>query len=184
MPSTKSKARLPPPFLSTMPHAPFSAIVLPPSLSAIVLLLSLAAFAFLLIFFQRENGERQRRNFGSANGNRTRISALKGPRANRCTIAPRVFRFSEFNVLVSFYQCFAEVRRTSRPWRNVNPWHVVPARYKHRARKHRTNYSLKHLRHSRYSRGASADAEFQRFGAIIRHWPAADQFYCSAKLGN
>ena len=26
--------------------------------------------------------------FGSANGNRTRISALKGPRANRCTIAP------------------------------------------------------------------------------------------------
>src|ERR1700734_1713712 len=25
---------------------------------------------------------------GSANGNRTRISALKGPRANRCTIAP------------------------------------------------------------------------------------------------
>src|ERR1700728_1685443 len=91
MPSTKSKARLPPPFLSTMPHAPFSAIVLPPSLSAIVLLLSLAAFAFLLIFFQRENGERQRRNFGSANGNRTRISALKGPRANRCTIAPGGF---------------------------------------------------------------------------------------------
>ena len=27
--------------------------------------------------------------FGSANGNRTRISALKGPRANRCTIAPQ-----------------------------------------------------------------------------------------------
>jgi hypothetical protein len=27
-------------------------------------------------------------NVGSANGNRTRISALKGPRANRCTIAP------------------------------------------------------------------------------------------------
>jgi hypothetical protein len=26
---------------------------------------------------------------GSANGNRTRISALKGPRANRCTIAPQ-----------------------------------------------------------------------------------------------
>jgi hypothetical protein len=25
---------------------------------------------------------------GSASGNRTRISALKGPRANRCTIAP------------------------------------------------------------------------------------------------
>jgi hypothetical protein len=28
------------------------------------------------------------RGVGSANGNRTRISALKGPRANRCTIAP------------------------------------------------------------------------------------------------
>ena len=27
-------------------------------------------------------------NFGSANGNRTRILALKGLRANRCTIAP------------------------------------------------------------------------------------------------
>ena len=33
-------------------------------------------------------GDQQGRN-GSANGNRTRISALKGPRANRCTIAPR-----------------------------------------------------------------------------------------------
>jgi DMSO/TMAO reductase YedYZ molybdopterin-dependent catalytic subunit len=31
----------------------------------------------------------ERRRFGSANGNRTRISALKGPRANRCTIAPQ-----------------------------------------------------------------------------------------------
>ncbi len=28
--------------------------------------------------------------FGSASGNRTRILALKGPRANRCTIAPQV----------------------------------------------------------------------------------------------
>lgn len=26
--------------------------------------------------------------FGSANGTRTRISALRGPRANLCTIAP------------------------------------------------------------------------------------------------
>src|SRR5579862_8400768 len=31
---------------------------------------------------------REWRGIGSANGNRTRISALKGPRANRCTIAP------------------------------------------------------------------------------------------------
>ena len=31
---------------------------------------------------------------GSANGNRTRISALKGPRANRCTIAPAGFSTS------------------------------------------------------------------------------------------
>jgi hypothetical protein len=29
---------------------------------------------------------------GSANGNRTRISALKGPRANRCTIAPQLWK--------------------------------------------------------------------------------------------
>src|SRR5580698_147168 len=33
-------------------------------------------------------GEDFFRRVGSANGNRTRISALKGPRANRCTIAP------------------------------------------------------------------------------------------------
>ena len=34
---------------------------------------------------------KKREGFGSANGNRTRISALKGPRANRCTIAPLRF---------------------------------------------------------------------------------------------
>jgi hypothetical protein len=37
-------------------------------------------FGLLLIAIQELDG--------SANGNRTRISALKGPRANRCTIAP------------------------------------------------------------------------------------------------
>src|SRR5271169_4448691 len=31
---------------------------------------------------------REQNKFGSANGNRTRILALKGLRANRCTIAP------------------------------------------------------------------------------------------------
>ena len=31
------------------------------------------------------------RSVGSANGNRTRILALKGLRANRCTIAPRLY---------------------------------------------------------------------------------------------
>ena len=35
--------------------------------------------------------------FGSANGNRTRISALKGPRANRCTIAPQLRRAESYN---------------------------------------------------------------------------------------
>src|ERR1700686_1918474 len=36
--------------------------------------------------FRQDQGKEK---FGSANGNRTRISALKGPRANRCTIAPK-----------------------------------------------------------------------------------------------
>src|SRR5713226_6967014 len=31
-------------------------------------------------------------DYGSANGNRTRILALKGLRANRCTIAPQLLR--------------------------------------------------------------------------------------------
>src|SRR5271154_6713577 len=35
--------------------------------------------------------------YGSANGNRTRISALKGPRANRCTIAPQVKELQSSN---------------------------------------------------------------------------------------
>src|ERR1700686_206609 len=37
--------------------------------------------------FRQDQGKEK---FGSANGNRTRISALKGPRANRCTIAPQL----------------------------------------------------------------------------------------------
>ena len=41
--------------------------------------------------FGEMSGLRQA-SVGSANGNRTRISALKGPRANRCTIAPRFAR--------------------------------------------------------------------------------------------
>src|SRR5208283_3795663 len=41
-----------------------------------------------------DRGELQRATFGSANGNRTRILALKGLRANRCTIAPHFNKFS------------------------------------------------------------------------------------------
>ena len=41
-----------------------------------------------------DRGELQRATFGSANGNRTRILALKGLRANRCTIAPHRINFS------------------------------------------------------------------------------------------
>jgi hypothetical protein len=42
--------------------------------------------AFLEKAFQITRGTAR---FGSASGNRTRILALKGPRANRCTIAPQ-----------------------------------------------------------------------------------------------
>jgi site-specific DNA recombinase len=41
-----------------------------------------------MVFYELEAGQSRKSKFGSANGNRTRISALKGPRANRCTIAP------------------------------------------------------------------------------------------------
>ena len=41
-----------------------------------------------MAFFVLDEKEVKKRKLGSANGNRTRISALKGPRANRCTIAP------------------------------------------------------------------------------------------------
>src|SRR6202035_2294393 len=68
-----------------------------------------SAFDPTILWFQFKEIKRETANFGSANGNRTRISALKGPRANRCTIAPRVFRFSEFNVLPHFYQSPHEV---------------------------------------------------------------------------
>src|SRR5579885_2639901 len=41
------------------------------------------------VWFRRAAEETRNQNYvGSANGNRTRISALRGPRANRCTIAP------------------------------------------------------------------------------------------------
>src|ERR1700733_13055967 len=43
----------------------------------------------------KQNSARKERRIGSANGNRTRISALKGPRANRCTIAPRGYHKDE-----------------------------------------------------------------------------------------
>ena len=39
---------------------------------------------------------RRTQKLGSANGNRTRISALKGPRANRCTIAPQSWELQPF----------------------------------------------------------------------------------------
>src|SRR6202021_308749 len=87
---------------------------------------------------------------GSANGNRTRISALKGPRANRCTIAPRVFRFSEFNVLPLFYQS---------PHEPSLPRNCV--RYSQKTRP-RYKFSPKHLRHSPDGRKKPIDAESTR----------------------
>src|SRR5262249_5841398 len=39
----------------------------------------------------------KRQKLGTANGNRTRISALKGPRANRCTIAARLKELRSIN---------------------------------------------------------------------------------------
>src|SRR5215813_12373341 len=44
---------------------------------------------------RRASWERQK--LGTANGNRTRISALKGPRANRCTIAARLKKLQSIN---------------------------------------------------------------------------------------
>src|SRR6267154_5946732 len=40
----------------------------------------------------KQESEDLSQHYGSANGNRTRILALKGLRANRCTIAPHLLR--------------------------------------------------------------------------------------------
>src|SRR5215469_2313556 len=73
-------------------------------------------------------------DFGSANGNRTRISALKGPRANRCTIAPRsesagLIEFSTQGLRrgFSFHQ-FNQNLLTARRWqqKKIDPRAIRP----------------------------------------------------------
>jgi hypothetical protein len=45
--------------------------------------------AFVFGFYRLRYETEPKIRFGSANGNRTRITALKGRCANRCTMAPR-----------------------------------------------------------------------------------------------
>src|SRR5712664_1209959 len=58
--------------------------------------------------------KRQAGKSGSANGNRTRILALKGLRANRCTIAPQYCRFSSYQIQRQFEE--RPARRAGYVW--------------------------------------------------------------------
>src|SRR6266478_6397382 len=64
-------------------------------------------------------------DYGSANGNRTRILALKGLRANRCTIAPQLLRlrlylgYEKWRALTSTTAAprqWSPFRQSARPW--------------------------------------------------------------------